>query len=147
VLGLDEVWTDGTHPATSDAPAAVRRVVARELAAHHVALEVTELAELLVSELVANVVVHVGGQLRVWVGRAAQHVYLAVEDEAPDRLPLVQPASSDARAGRGMLLVDVLAVGWGYLLGERTKIVWCAIALSSSPDAVTRWPTRGSGRR
>ncbi|WP_420080178.1 ATP-binding protein [Streptomyces sp. JL4002] len=83
-------------------------------------------AELCVTELLANVVRHVGEgtpvTLRVTgTGRAAR-----TRVELTDPAPGVRPVRREA-AGRGLALVDALAARWGVTRGARTKTVWCEL--------------------
>ncbi|MFD5317756.1 ATP-binding protein [Streptomyces sp. NPDC127098] len=86
--------------------------------------------ELVVSELVANAVLHgcVAGRLfavRVVVTAAALRV--EVVDSRRERLPRERAAGPDDQFGRGLLIVDQLADRWGAVeeSSGRGKIVWC----------------------
>ncbi|GGY18603.1 hypothetical protein GCM10010358_82210 [Streptomyces minutiscleroticus] len=87
------------------------RVVMSEWGLQHLADE----AALLLSELVTNAVRHARGtSLRVQLTRQTKHtVYLAVVDYAPHRLPAPRVPGPDEDSGRGLLLVEALAVRWG----------------------------------
>ena len=85
---------------------------------------VVDSAELLVSELVTNVVVHAENDMRVAVALTDHAVTVTVSDAdatmprsglRPDHL---------AEGGRGMALVDVLASRWGADLPPDGKRVW-----------------------
>jgi anti-sigma regulatory factor (Ser/Thr protein kinase) len=96
-----------------------------------------EVAELLLSELVANAVRHAHGPaVRIVVDRpAADRVYVAVVDRAPLRLPEMRSPGPDAVSGRGLILVDELADSWGCDLmgpGKRPwgKRVWAEMKVS-----------------
>jgi hypothetical protein len=68
------------------------------LAGDGVEASVIELALLLVSELVTNVVVHVRGTLRLTVHSDAHWVRIEVEDHGRDH-PVLRPASQDELQG------------------------------------------------
>ncbi|WP_322734543.1 ATP-binding protein [Streptomyces ferrugineus] len=94
----------------------------------------TTVAELVMSELVTNAVVHAWGpSLRVMVDRLADDtVYLAVVDRAPRRTPELRTAGPNDVTGRGLLLVDDIAARWGHdLLGPHMrpwgKRVWAEL--------------------
>jgi len=83
-----------------------------------------EPAELVVSELVSNAVLHAGTDLGL---RLAQHdagVCVAVSDHDP-RPPLPRAAGgSTSEGGRGLYLVNLLSYRWGWLTAGREKLVW-----------------------
>ncbi|HSA53418.1 MAG TPA: ATP-binding protein [Yinghuangia sp.] len=72
-------------------------------------------AELVMSELVTNAVLHASGPLlRVIVERPADdRVLIAVVDRAPDRMPQLRTPDLDDATGRGLLLVNDAAYQWG----------------------------------
>lgn len=82
-------------------------------------------APLLVSELMANAVLHTRSevlQLDLWI--SGPLLGCSVRDDAPDDLPrLLTPAPTDP-FGRGLAIVDAMAARWGCDVGERTKEVW-----------------------
>ena len=76
--------------------------------------ELSEIAVLLVSELVANAVLHAGTPCVVRV---------EVRDEDP-RLPTVKDYGPDAVTGRGLHIIEWLSDRWGVDGDERGKTVW-----------------------
>ncbi|SEL32024.1 Anti-sigma regulatory factor (Ser/Thr protein kinase) [Blastococcus sp. DSM 46786] len=110
-------------PVAASVPVA-RRLV-RELLRSWGARQDHEDAALLVTELVANVVDHVGGTacLTVEATLSEDWLRLAVVDCSPAR-PAVQPFSPDRSRGRGMLMVEVLADRWGCEDHRDGKRVW-----------------------
>ncbi|KAB1141128.1 ATP-binding protein [Streptomyces luteolifulvus] len=84
------------------------------------------LAELIISELVANAVRHTSCQsIRLTVGRpSTTWVRVGVLDQAPWRLPVLSPADDDDEAGRGLLLIDAVACRWGYDLHSSGRRPW-----------------------
>jgi anti-sigma regulatory factor (Ser/Thr protein kinase) len=91
----------------------------RSLGAAHVLDD----AELLVSELAANVVVHARTPMRVSVLARNGRVRVEVRDDDPT---LPQRCSPDPMSpdGRGVMLVDALAEAWGVNGNRRGKTVW-----------------------
>ena len=83
-------------------------------------------AELLVSELVTNAVLHARSATRVTVERDGTTVRVSVCDDSPDAAP---PARTRARGGhrRGLLLVDRIARRWGVDPSADGKCVWFEI--------------------
>ncbi|MEV0638537.1 ATP-binding protein [Streptomyces sp. NPDC050619] len=92
---------------------------------------------LVVGELTANAVQHgrVPGHdchLRLCLDEASGLVRIEVADAATTKRPPVAPPSSypDGESGRGLLLVDVLAVRWGSAPRHPVgKTVWAECAL------------------
>jgi anti-sigma regulatory factor (Ser/Thr protein kinase) len=83
----------------------------------------TEDAELLVSELATNAVLHAGTPMRVSVLRHGPHVRVEVRDNDPRR-PGGNLPDPMAPGGRGIPLVKMLAWAWGVNSNERGKTVW-----------------------
>jgi anti-sigma regulatory factor (Ser/Thr protein kinase) len=85
--------------------------------------EQCETAELLVSELVTNALVHAGSRLRLTL--SAAHGVLRCEVwDADHRRPRVRHAPETAEGGRGMFLVEALAGRWGCHQDGPGKTVW-----------------------
>ena len=85
-----------------------------------------EVTELLTSELVSNVVRHVGSPPTVRACRGRSRIRIEVDD-ASRELPAVQHPEPLAADGRGMLVVDTLAAEWGTELRDDGKTVWFEI--------------------
>jgi anti-sigma regulatory factor (Ser/Thr protein kinase) len=87
--------------------------------------ELSDDAELVVSELVTNAYRHAGGrgpfQLEV-IGRS-DGVWIALADGSAIR-PKVEELSRDRLTGRGMALVTALAADWGAEDRHGGKRVW-----------------------
>jgi len=99
-------------------------VEALQSTAPSVGSAVLETAELLTSELVANVVVHVGSPVELSVSVLDGAVRVEVTDAA-GALPVLRPRSVEATGGRGMIIVDVLADEWGVEpIPDDGKTVW-----------------------
>lgn len=110
-------------PVAASVPTA-RRLV-RQLLRSWGARQDHEDAALLVTELVANVVDHVGGSacLTLEVTFSDDWLRLAVVDCSPAR-PEVLDLSPDRSRGRGMLMVQLLADRWGCEEHRDGKRVW-----------------------
>jgi len=72
----------------------------------------TEVAELVVSELAANAVVHAGSGFTVMLADDRHTLRIEVHDDSRTA-PAIPHAGLDATHGRGLLLVDRLASSWG----------------------------------
>jgi anti-sigma regulatory factor (Ser/Thr protein kinase) len=89
-------------------------------------------ATLLVSELVANAILHSGTPLEVVVRCVDDRVRVEVHDGNP-QLPVRKHYSTMSGTGRGLMLVERMAAGWG---SERTaggKVVWFELDGASAP--------------
>ena len=84
-------------------------------------------AEIIVSELMANVVRHARTQSRLVVSQFARNLHLAVRDRSPELARLAGPVGTDAESGRGLLLVDTLATHWGCTPTADGKVTWATL--------------------
>jgi anti-sigma regulatory factor (Ser/Thr protein kinase) len=80
-------------------------------------------AELLVSELVTNAVLHARSATRVTIERHGSRLRVSVYDTSPTR-PRMRELGPEAVTGRGLLLVDRIARRWGVEPHEPGKAVW-----------------------
>lgn len=83
-------------------------------------------ARLLVTELVANAVLHGSGTVQLVVARSGEGVRVDVYDESPDP-PVIVEAGSLPEHGFGMRLVVAMADSWGVVPrgdGQPGKQVW-----------------------
>lgn len=106
-------------------PAEARRARAytREQLADWGLEDLIETAELLVSELVGNAVVHTTtpARLRLTLGHALR---VEVTDTSL-RKPHQQHAAPDDTCGRGLELVSLFSDRWDWHLDTAGKTVWC----------------------
>jgi anti-sigma regulatory factor (Ser/Thr protein kinase) len=109
---------------TLAAPAEARTVV-RTALGDVVRREVTDLAELLTSELVTNAIRHGTGYVTLSLRCGDGVLAISVSDEDPS-MPLVQPDEPLAVGGRGVRMVQRLAQDWGVTARESGpgKVVW-----------------------
>lgn len=97
-----------------------------------------DVALLCVSELVTNVIQHVGEGTPVTLRMALSEPYLRLEVEDPDTraLPTLLAAGAALESGRGVALVDILSDHrWGVFLQGDSKVVWCELATADFPAA------------
>jgi anti-sigma regulatory factor (Ser/Thr protein kinase) len=88
----------------------------------------SDTAELLVSELITNVVKHVGGV--VTLGLSVRDVLLIQVWDVGSTPPVRRAPADDDISGRGLELVDLLSKELGCdILTAGGKIVWCALDL------------------
>lgn len=89
-------------------------------------------AALLVSELVANAVLHSGTPLEVVVRCDADRVRIEVHDGNPV-LPVRKHYSTMSGTGRGLLLVERMAAEWGSERTDGGKVVWFQLDGRAAP--------------
>ncbi len=80
-------------------------------------------AELLVSELVSNTVIHTGSQPTAWVAQGHDRVRIHVHDTGVGEPVVRRPGPRDG-TGRGLGLVEALALRWGVDRDQHGKTVW-----------------------
>ncbi|BCL20730.1 ATP-binding protein [Streptomyces tuirus] len=109
--------------------AALRRIMRLHLGVWGLQHLVDE-AQLCVSELVSNVITHVGSgtPATLAVSMKSNHLRIEVHDPDTRALPTLRDAATDSEEGRGMALVDAVADRWGVLLHPDRKITWCELA-------------------
>ena len=92
----------------------------------------SEAAELCVSELVANVIKHVGPGTPTTLALRMSGTRLRIEVHDPDprALPALAAVGSDAETGRGMALIDAITDRWGVDLSAGRKATWCELLTS-----------------
>jgi anti-sigma regulatory factor (Ser/Thr protein kinase) len=146
-------------PGVPESAAAARQVTRQLLGDGHPAADT---AMLLVSELVANSVMHSqsgrpGGTVTVAVCARPTSVLIQVRDEGGPSGPRMlaahtrveggtrspaglfgatgsPAAAGDGEHGYGLLLVDALAETWGTVATEEGRVTWCRLAVDRSDD-------------
>ncbi|MFF9651442.1 ATP-binding protein [Streptomyces sp. NPDC014622] len=92
--------------------------------------DVADAAEVCVSELVANVIRHVGvgtpSTLMVEMNGTCLRV--ALRDPDTQALPSLLSAGPNDESGRGLVMLDAVSERWGVILGAESKLVWCDLA-------------------
>ncbi|MDQ1007302.1 hypothetical protein QFZ82_001787 [Streptomyces sp. V4I23] len=107
--------------------ARARRLVRGQLAGWGLGA-LTETAEQLVGELVANAVRHADGRrAELRLVRAGTLLCEVADDD--HTLPTLRGARPEEEAGRGLRVVSALAREWGTSRTARGKTVWCELSL------------------
>lgn len=114
-------------PATTDSVPVARRFVRVEL--RHSEADV-DTAVLLTSEVVTNAVLHARSPFRLVVEDRESNVRIAVHDRSPvpPRMHNFSPLSA---TGRGLRLLDHLALAWGVESADSGKTVWFEVGQPS----------------
>jgi anti-sigma regulatory factor (Ser/Thr protein kinase) len=101
--------------------------------------ELVECAELGVSELVTNALLHGEAPIQVRVRGTRQHPRVEVRDGSQERpvLPTEEPESDDVLLtfGRGLSIVGRCADAWGAEIERDGKVVWFNPASSFADDS------------
>ena len=121
---MDEVVR--AFEATVETPAAVRRFLRQTLQTWELD-GFGEVTELLTSELVTNVVLHVGEPMTVRAVRERPDFFRIEVTDPSSAAPEMQHAGPSDVKGRGLAIVDSLADEWGTWFGNDGKTVWFTI--------------------
>ncbi|WP_411107226.1 ATP-binding protein [Streptomyces sp. cmx-4-9] len=108
------------------AVADVRRALRELLGRHRCDGDTAAVAELLITELVTNALVHTDRGAEVSASLAATRLRVEVRDRSACRPRPYVPTADDGTHGRGLMLVQALADAWGVdapPLGSG-KVVW-----------------------
>lgn len=111
-------------PRGPGAPSTARRSLARWYGGRLGDGELAE-AQLLVSELVSNAVVHGAGRIQLRADMDEDRVMIEVMDEGSGFEHTARRVSFDEVSGRGLTIVDGVASRWG--IHEGTTHVWAEI--------------------
>ncbi|MFJ6567190.1 ATP-binding protein [Streptomyces sp. NPDC091292] len=114
------------HPGS---PAQARRLTRARLTGWAVGEDTCDAADLVVSELVTNAIVHTASELIVCeLHDEVEKVRIAVRDEgcAPGE-PRPSPQRPEEEHGRGLLLVAAVASAWGAHETEPGLLVWAEL--------------------
>ncbi|MDQ3615028.1 MAG: ATP-binding protein [Actinomycetota bacterium] len=85
--------------------------------------DLVETAELLVSEVVTNALVHAGTPIDVALSVKHDGLRVEIGDESP-HLPSRRRYGPTAGTGRGLLMLERLVSDWGVVASRRGKTVW-----------------------
>jgi anti-anti-sigma regulatory factor/anti-sigma regulatory factor (Ser/Thr protein kinase) len=120
-------------------PTPIATRVARQLVAEACrawgVTDITESAEIIITELVSNVVVHAGTEMRVRVALGQSVLRLSVRDHSPTLPRRVLPDPETGEGGRGLILIEALSTGWGVTATEDGKLVWATLRTDRSGRA------------
>lgn len=90
-----------------------------------------DVAQLLVTELVTNAVVHARSEVCVGVSCSGPRIRVEVADDCP-LPPRPRVPGLDDTTGRGLLLVEALAAAWGSDATDAGKTVWFELSEAGS---------------
>ncbi|MEU3661378.1 ATP-binding protein [Streptomyces sp. NPDC032940] len=105
-----------------------------------VAPDAADTAQLLVSELVTNAVVHAHTEVEVRAWAADGRVHVHVSDREPGRgLVPHKGGTAYAGTGRGLAMVEEMASSHGVLVGEDHKTVWFELWPDTPEPPTSGW--------
>ncbi|MFI6081494.1 ATP-binding protein [Streptomyces sp. NPDC051217] len=92
--------------------------------------ELEDVAQICVSELVANVINHVGPGTPVTLAVSTDGAHLRIELTDPDArtMPTLLAPMPGTESGRGLMILDAMADRWGVISRADSKVVWCDLA-------------------
>ncbi|WP_445548306.1 ATP-binding SpoIIE family protein phosphatase, partial [Frankia sp. CiP1_Cm_nod1] len=125
---------DVALPAEPESAVRARSVVGRVLTGRRLAA-VADDALLLVSEVVTNAVLHARSDLVLRVHQEGDRLRVSVDDREGTRMPRRRTSGDDRESGWGLMIVDVIARGWGVETTGDGKRVWFDLAIPASGDA------------
>ncbi|MDQ3385320.1 MAG: ATP-binding protein [Actinomycetota bacterium] len=102
--------------------------------------DLVETAILLTSEVVSNAVLHGRSAPTVAISLAADRVRVEVDDASP-ALPVRKHYGLEATTGRGLMLLEMLADGWGAERVGSGKRVWFDLDPTAASRTLTAEPT------
>lgn len=86
-------------------------------------------AQLVVSELATNAVIHAGTPFSVGVRYDGSTVRISVQDWSSSQ-PIMRESNPRALSGRGLRLIAMVSRAWGIDYGPDGKTVWAELALA-----------------
>jgi len=136
VPGSGEVSRRADLPAELASPGQARAVIRSVCRAGDIGDEVREDAELVATELVANVVDHARTRCTLTVTVTDAAVLIEVRDFYPCPPPQPQPFDPSNPRGRGLQVVAAVSSRWGVTPFPDGKSVWALLPGASTPAAL-----------
>jgi anti-anti-sigma regulatory factor/anti-sigma regulatory factor (Ser/Thr protein kinase) len=115
-------------PATKAALPLARRLV-REACLTWRLPYLIENGELIITELVSNAVLHAGAPVEVMLTLRDRFLHLSVHDGSPVKPVRVLPDPDTGAGGRGLILIEAVAAGWGATTLADGKVVWATLRI------------------
>ncbi|MDQ6649584.1 MAG: SpoIIE family protein phosphatase, partial [Actinomycetota bacterium] len=116
-------------PPDTSAPGLARRFLIEQLRAWGVADDVVETAQVCLSEIVTNAVIHSGTSPRVTISLDERRLLVLVQDSGHAGVPRLQHLAADDIGGRGLQLVEALASVWSSERSADGTTVWFELDL------------------
>jgi anti-anti-sigma factor len=87
----------------------------------------TDVAQLIITELVSNVIRHAHTDMDVSVALRHRYLHLAVRDGSTEQPRRGGANESLREEGRGLLVVEALTAAWGFAPAPDGKVVWATL--------------------
>jgi anti-sigma regulatory factor (Ser/Thr protein kinase) len=107
--------------------------------------DLAETAQLLVSELITNALLHAGTHVELSLSVADGGVVVLVSDGSAHPPVMSHPEGPTDEGGRGLVLVEQLSHAWGVLPSPRGKAVWFQLDSTPAVPAGDVADSAGSG--
>jgi anti-sigma regulatory factor (Ser/Thr protein kinase) len=120
-----------TLPASPASASEARRFVESVLIRAGAAA-LADTAKLVVSELVANAILHTATPVDVVVKVDGDRARIEVHDGSP-QLPVRKNYSNMSGTGRGLMMVERMSRAWGAEPTSTGKVVWCELEAGTQP--------------
>lgn len=130
-------------PRSLSSPATARGAVRDVLGRAGTDEDCISTAQVVVSELVTNAVVHARSDVDLVLRVDGPRLRVEVADHGGGRPAVLHPPP-DADRGRGLLLVESLAERWGVRHDDHSKVVWAELPLAGRPGRGRRGGGSGS---
>jgi anti-sigma regulatory factor (Ser/Thr protein kinase) len=127
------VHAEAAFPAELASAPAARRYAAAQLRDWSCE-PLVDSAELLISELVVNAVLHAESPVTLRLTLRPDALRVEIADASPEP-PRPRPIDPTAVTGRGLLIVDAVATAWGVDPTSQGKVVWFELAADDSDPA------------
>ena len=125
-------------PLHISAPSAARRFARQTCALWSLPEVVTELPELVSSELVTNAVEHAHSGSRLTLTCIESMLRVSVRDYRLTPMPRPRPTKIDAPGGRGLHLITAVARSWGATAHPDGKTIWVNLDQTTPWEATSR---------
>jgi anti-sigma regulatory factor (Ser/Thr protein kinase) len=127
-MGASETWSHHRDwLGMPDDVSQARQFVADHLRDHGLSVIVDD-AQLVISELATNAVVHAGTAFRVTLMRADGHIQIMVADGMPMLKATSWASSAHGLGGRGLMIIEHLSNDWGVISNiDGGKSVWATL--------------------
>jgi PAS domain S-box-containing protein len=102
-------------------------------------------AEVLISEIVSNALVHAGTEIEVAYAFVGGGLRIEVTDGSP-HVPAPRAYGPSAGTGRGLILLEEMADAWGVEPGDPGKTVWFTLACDEALDPARAEPAEAAIR-
>jgi len=127
--GAERIPLRAVHESLEATPSSLavgRAMVARACAGWQLS-GLTDLAQVVMTELVANAVRHAGTPMEARIALRQRYLHLSVRDRSFKPPRRIGADHEQSTSGRGLLVVEALAASWGSTPTADGKVVWATL--------------------